>query len=230
MERPREPGRPSAGRRRLGRGHGAAQAEPEPAGPRARGCPVPPRGPPPQRQRRGQSQLRAPTHPRSRDPRWVPPRAPSTLHPARPTEVVGRPRCPLGVPPSVPRQLPCHLCPPKTPSHLRTTWSEPFHALLPGHPVASGHPQNAAPPSQRWGRGGPPLANLPKSLLSFYTQCGEPPRGREGRWEDEVGVRGELARRGSTPEGLRGNLSYSVLRPPAPPPTTPCHPARVPLT
>ena len=55
----REPARLSAGRRRMGRGHGAAEAEPERAGIRTRagGFPVPPGGPPPQRQRHRQPQL-----------------------------------------------------------------------------------------------------------------------------------------------------------------------------
>lgn len=75
VEPQRELARASAGRRRLSRGHGAAEAKPERAGLRTRagGFPVPPGGPPPQRQRRRQPQLRAPTHPRSRDTRWVPP-------------------------------------------------------------------------------------------------------------------------------------------------------------
>lgn len=75
VEPQREPAGPSSGRWRLGRGHGAAKPEPERAGVRTRagGFPLPPRGGPPQQQRCGQPQLRAPSHPRSRDTRWVPP-------------------------------------------------------------------------------------------------------------------------------------------------------------
>lgn len=75
VEPQQEPSRPSGGRRWLGQGHGAAKAESERAGVRNRagGFPVPPGGVPPQQQRCGQPQLRAPSHPRSRDTRWVPP-------------------------------------------------------------------------------------------------------------------------------------------------------------